>query len=75
MLLLRRPEQLIEEITEPGFEHVELRFADRNAVGPIVCNDPTLDRMLDGPSDPRPRSGNDIEVVWWRAAFGATTTQ
>jgi hypothetical protein len=33
-------EQLIEEIAEPGLEHVDLRLGDRHLVGPVIGDVP-----------------------------------
>jgi hypothetical protein len=33
-------EKLIEEVTEPGLEHVDLGFGDRHLVGPVVGDRP-----------------------------------
>jgi hypothetical protein len=66
-----RPEQFIEEIAESCLEHVEFGVGDRHAVGPIVGDGPSLDIMLDGPSEARPRARNDVKIIGHNAEADA----
>ncbi len=66
-----RPEQLIEEITEPCLEHVELGIGDRYRVGPIVRDSPRRRVVLRRPTDTRPRLDRNVEVIGQYAQAGA----
>ena len=69
------PEQFVEQIAEPCLEHVKLGVGDRHMLRPIVANGPGLDIVLDGPSEARPRTGRDDEIVGQDAAFGAAAAR
>src|SRR5260370_1385594 len=53
-----RPEQFIEKVAEPSFEHVELSLGDWDALGPVVRDGPRRNVVLDrAPEPPRPWAG------------------
>jgi hypothetical protein len=57
-------EKLIEEVTEPGFEHVDLSLGDRHLVGPVVGDGPCGRIRLRRPANTtRGRGRVVVEVV------------
>ncbi len=70
-----RPEQLIKQIAEPRFEHVEFGVRNRHTLGPIVGDGPGLNIMFDRSAKARPRAGDDEKIVGKHTAFGAAAAQ
>jgi hypothetical protein len=57
------PEQFVKEVAEPRLDYVELGVHDRNALGPIIGDDPAREVVLRWPADARPRLKPDVEVI------------
>jgi hypothetical protein len=71
---LFRPEQFIEQISEPRLEHTHFRIRDRHILGPIVCDGPSRRIMTRPTPGARPRLVLDVKVGRRDANIGAPKT-
>ncbi len=67
----RSPEQFVEHVAEPGFEHVHLGIRDRRVHGPIVDDAPGLNVVFDRAAKARRGAWHDIKIGWQFAERGA----